>query len=118
MVSLFLSKLCQVYSRLFQLEILQRLRDNKVSMECLDAMRCLFECCSPLQFDETAVSVLVDMVITLIKDSVDDNQFNRCHKLIKLLKVFFSLFHTFLHYYDEKFLDCTLETIILELIFP
>ncbi|CAG9538208.1 unnamed protein product [Cercopithifilaria johnstoni] len=67
-------------------EILQRLRDYKVSMECLDAVRCLFECCSPLQFDGTAVSVLVDIVITLIKESIDSNQFNRPHKLIKLLK--------------------------------
>ncbi|KAM3721798.1 Sister chromatid cohesion protein [Dirofilaria immitis] len=69
------------------LEILQRLRDHKVSVECIDAMRCLFECCSPLQFDGTAVSVLVKMVITLIKDKVDGNQFNQCYKLIKLLKI-------------------------------
>lgn len=77
-----------MHSHLFKLEILQRLRDYKVSLECLDAVRCLFECCSPLQFDGTAVSVLVDIVITLIKDSIDCNQFNRCCKLIKLLKVF------------------------------
>uniref|UniRef100_A0A1I7VMV3 Uncharacterized protein n=1 Tax=Loa loa TaxID=7209 RepID=A0A1I7VMV3_LOALO len=69
------------------LEILQRLRDHKVSVECLDAVRCLFECCSPLQFDGTAVSLLVDMVIKLIKESIDGNQFNRCYKLIKLLKI-------------------------------
>ncbi|VDK72266.1 unnamed protein product [Onchocerca ochengi] len=69
------------------LEILKRLRDHKVSVECMDAMRCLFECCSPLQFDGTAVPVLVDMVITSIKNSIDGNQFNRCYKLIKLLKI-------------------------------
>ncbi|KAL3997575.1 hypothetical protein ACH3XW_11460 [Acanthocheilonema viteae] len=69
------------------LEILQRLRDYKVSMECLDAVRCLFECCSPLQFDGSAVSVLVDMVITLIRDNINSNQFNHCYKLIKLLKI-------------------------------
>ncbi|VDO47361.1 unnamed protein product [Onchocerca flexuosa] len=76
-----------MYSYLFQLEILRRLRDHKVSVECMDAMRCLFECCSPLQFDGTAISVLVDMVIMSIKNSIDDNQFNRCYKLIKLLKI-------------------------------
>lgn len=84
-----------MYSHLFKLEILQRLRDYKVSVECLDAVRCLFECCSPLQFDGSAVSVLVDMVITLIKDSINYDQSNRCHKLIKLLKVFFLFFLPF-----------------------
>uniref|UniRef100_A0A0R3RIA7 Sister chromatid cohesion protein pds5 n=1 Tax=Elaeophora elaphi TaxID=1147741 RepID=A0A0R3RIA7_9BILA len=69
------------------LEILQRLRDQKVSVECLDAVRCLFECCSPLQFDGTAVSVLVDTVVTLIKDNIDGSQFNLYYKLIKLLKI-------------------------------
>ncbi|VDK85318.1 unnamed protein product [Litomosoides sigmodontis] len=69
------------------LEILQRLRDYKVSVECLDAVRCLFECCSPLQFDGIAVSVLVDIVITLIRGSIDCDQSNRCRKLIKLLKI-------------------------------
>ncbi|KAK6105249.1 hypothetical protein QQG55_19505 [Brugia pahangi] len=69
------------------LEILQRLRDHKVSAECLDAVRSLFECCSPLQFDGTAVSVLLDIVITLIKDSSGINQSSHYYKLIKLLKI-------------------------------
>uniref|UniRef100_A0A915PRF6 SUEL-type lectin domain-containing protein n=1 Tax=Setaria digitata TaxID=48799 RepID=A0A915PRF6_9BILA len=69
------------------LEILQRLRESKVSAESVDTMRCLFECCSPLQFDRTAISVLVNKVVTLIKDSIHGTQPHHGHKLIKLLKI-------------------------------
>ncbi|VDM21206.1 unnamed protein product [Wuchereria bancrofti] len=94
------------------LEILQRLKDHKVSVECLDAIRCLFECCSPLQFDGTAVSVLLDIVITLIKDSSGSNKSSHCYKLIKLLKIVANAYpHCFV---NESTLESLIELIEIE----
>ncbi|VDN07839.1 unnamed protein product [Thelazia callipaeda] len=87
-------------------EILQRLQKHKVSSECIDSIKCLFECCSPLQFDQIAVSFLIHRVVALIKTSVDSNELSQYSKLIKLLKIVADAYaHCFVN-------QCALENLV------